>query len=377
MKFTALKDELKKNFQLCAKTADSRGLQPVLENVILKAGEDNVITLMSTNTEISTLITMKADVSEPGITSISAKIGSEILNSISWNKDENIDFSIEEDRLNMTSGDSNFSIPVISYEAYPEINPVSEGSSFKIGFNHLKNAVKCVKSAVSKDFLKENLKGIYVETENENSFNFVATDSRRLAFKRESIVSMKMLDGARNILIPGVVMDDVAGISEDIQDVLCIFDRKHISFYLNNIVITASLVEAQFPNYKMVIPQETKLTVRVDRVLFNNSLKAVMPVARLENNSVEISLTKNCIHLQASSPDAGVATQKINLEHEVEGEVEDNFRIKFNIKYLADAVASVEGNDIEIKLIDPTSQAIIKEIDRTDYFSIIMPIKLY
>ena len=160
MQFTIEREAIRKYFPLISRTAGVRTLMPVLENVLIQA-QENQVTLMATNTENSCIINLDAEVKEGGKATFPAKLGNEILSSLSWSKEEFVEFNLKQEGLAVICGDTQFELPVLDPEEFPEISPVAEGDTCKIDFQIFKEAVRSVKFAVSSDVLKENLKGIF------------------------------------------------------------------------------------------------------------------------------------------------------------------------------------------------------------------------
>ena len=57
----------------------------------------------------------------------------------------------------------------------------------------------------------------------------------------------------------------------------------------------------------------------------------------------------------------------------VEGEVDDDSKIAFNSKYLAEVLDVLEEGDISFEMSNPSSPGVVKRVGKQDYTHVIMP----
>ena len=165
MKFLVFKDEFKKNFTQAAKTvAKKKGYEDILENIYIEARDDK-LTLRSTDGEISTIISQSAVVEEEGAICLEAKMGMDILNSLAWNTSENFEFITEDNRVKIKCGRGKAYLALRDAEDFPVFSPLTDGNTFRMDFSNFSEAIKAVKASISRDILKENIRGVYVEAE--------------------------------------------------------------------------------------------------------------------------------------------------------------------------------------------------------------------
>ena len=120
--------------------------------------------------------------------------------------------------------------------------------------------VRSVWYAASVSSMKPELSSVFL-THNEDEVVFVATDSFRLAEKK---IRVKKLQKFSDILIPVKNIIDIIKILDGLGDeVLVQISEDQIALQLEGVYITSRLVEGNFPDYKQIIPKETKTTIKI------------------------------------------------------------------------------------------------------------------
>ena len=71
------------------------------------------------------------------------------------------------------------------------------------------------------------------------------------------------------------------------------------------------MIEGNYPNYKQVIPAETKERVTLERETFLNSLRRVSLLASDKSNSIKLNFSKNNIDITANTPEVGEAKESL------------------------------------------------------------------
>jgi len=83
MEFTIEKESLLTNLKIVEKTTVTRGIQPVLSNILIDAAQDNYITFAATDLDINIVSKTIASVQTPGKITLPAKKLSEIVSKLS------------------------------------------------------------------------------------------------------------------------------------------------------------------------------------------------------------------------------------------------------------------------------------------------------
>jgi len=160
----------------------------------------------------------------------------------------------------------------------------------------------------------------------------------------------------------------VLGAGEDVQ--IAITENQFV-LQMPSFVMTARLIEGQFPNYEAVIPKTHPGRLVVSRSAFAAALRRVAVMAEDRNKPVRLALTPTALRLTASSQDLGEAEEVLEVEYHG-GELV----IGFNSRYLLDAISAVEREQIVLELKDSLSPGVIKSVEEEGYCCVIMPMRI-
>ena len=138
--------------------------------------------------------------------------------------------------------------------------------------------------------------------------------------------------------------------------------------------ITTKQIEGNYPNYKQVIPNETKIAVRVNIAALRECLKVAEKATDEKSNSVKLSVANNSMSVTGKSPEVGEATASLMAQSDSDPAVE--FVIAFNPRYLIDAcdMFAVAGLEMTLNFIDELSP--VKITNESATVGVIMPIRL-
>jgi DNA polymerase-3 subunit beta len=248
----------------------------------------------------------------------------------------------------------------------PELDPAN---LFSVESFLIEDMISKTIFAVSPDELRRNLAGIYFEESSEKNLRLVATDGHRL-----SLVEKKIEGGVK--FKKGFVVPK-KGVAE-LRKVLRLSETVRIgvgeNFFMaegENIVLIARLIDADFPDYKQVTPEVTKITITIGRDELLSALKRVSILSSEKTRSVKLNIEKDLITLVSVSPEFGEAKESIPLEYS--GEPAE---LGFNARYLMDVLEAITQEKVQIGLIDELSPAVIKPGDEEVYISVIMPMRV-
>ena len=78
---------------------------------------------------------------------------------------------------------------------------------------------------------------------------------------------------------------------------------------------SVKLVDAQFPPYAQVIPQNSEKKVRVPRASFADALRAVSIAASERTGGVKLSLSKGTMRITSESPESGDGFDEVPIDY--------------------------------------------------------------
>ncbi len=366
MKFKTQVEDFSLKLGLVQGISERRATMPVLSHVLLTL-KNGKIEISSTDLETTMSTWCEAEVEEEGSLAIPARKLYEIVKELPGGQIEVEEIGNHWVEIRSTS--ANFKIAGLPSEDFPIVPELDSANLFSVESFLIEDMISKTIFAVSPDELRRNLAGIYFEQSSDKSLRLVATDGHRL-----SLVEKKVDGGVK--FDKGFVVPK-KGVAE-LRKVLRLSETVKIgvgeNFFMaegENIVLIARLIDADFPDYKQVTPEVTKVTIKIAKEELLSALKRVSILSSEKTRSVKLNIEKGTITLVSVSPEFGEAKETISLDYS--GEPAE---LGFNARYLMDVLEAITEENVEIGLIDELSPAVIKPDGDEVYVSVIMPMRV-
>lgn len=368
MKFSCDKQFLCEAIVNVSRAVASSSTIPALEGIKVKV-TPNQVELTGYNLEIGITTTLMAITEGEGEFVIDSRIFSEMTRKMS---DDVIVFELRDNMtVAISSGNTQCSITAMSAEEYPELPKIDTDKAIKIPQGILKSMISHTQYAVSVTEVKPIFTGELFDIEN-GSFSMVAMDGFRLAIRNESIAYKEK----SYFVVPGKTLSKLSAFiktSDEEKDRECnmYVNSKNVIFDVNGYLIISRLLEGEFHNYKISIPNEYKTEV-------------------ILNTKDLITSIERCSLLIDSKNKAPIKCTFENGEAHVEcrtalGEINDIFSVSvtgepvtigFNNKFALDALKATECDKIKIQLSGSMKVIKILPMEGEDFIFLLMPIQL-
>jgi DNA polymerase III subunit beta len=374
MKLTCIQENLNFGLQSTGHLVNKNVNLPILNNVLVEATTGG-LKLSSTNLEIGISCQVRCKVEVEGSFTVDAKLLSDYVNLL---PNEQINIDLEKDNnLKISCRNSNTKIKGIAADDFPVIPVIEKVNPYKIKIKDFKKALAQVIFAVSVSETRPEISGVLMSFNKleKNKLFMVGTDSYRLTEKnlpvegndeeKEVIVPMKTLQETLRILNG---LKDQATAEEDLEIYL---SENQILFTCGGVELISRLIEGQFPDYKQIIPTETKTRA----VIATSELtKAIKTVALFSKTGIfDINLIfdpSKGMTMRATNTQVGES--KSDLEVAYEGDANET---TLNYRYILDGLSNITADEVELGLVDSNIPFIMKPKGDDSYTYIIMPIK--
>src|SRR5882672_7356210 len=101
-------------------------------------------------------------------------------------------------------------------------------------------------------------------------------------------------------------------------------------------------------------------------------LRPRMRSAQIETyRGIRITAKRNMLTVQAHNPEQEEAEEEIEVSYEG-----NDLEVGFNVNYLLDALAAIDGQDVELGLTDSNSSCLIRSPGNTSARYVVMPMRL-
>lgn len=371
MKLSIERAALMRSLNHVQSVVERRNTIPILSNVMMKA-EDGVLTLSATDMDLQINEAVAADVKVAGATTAPAHTLHDIVRKLP--DDAVVELALDDSGNTMTvkAGRSTFKLSCLPVTDFPEIAAGTYPVSFDLPAAALRALIDRTRFAMSTEETRYYLNGIYVhEADNDGVkvMRAVATDGHRLA--RFEMPLPAGATGMPGVIIPRKAVGELRKLAEEAADSISIsLSESKVRFAFDHIALTSKLIDGTFPNYQQVIPTGNDKIVEVDPKMFSRAIDRVSTISDGKSRALKITLNGKTMTLSANSPDAGSATEDL----EINGN--DNMEIGFNAKYLMDITAQIEGEGCRIVLADAASPTIIQDSSDASALYVLMPLRV-
>ena len=348
---------------------------PILSNIVLSA-ENNELSLSSTNLDIFCSDKIDAEIVNSGEISVPAITFFEIVKRLPSGSDVILSMGDEDTELILKCGRSKFNLSTLRTEDFPILSDKDLSTNFVISADELSRMIDKTKFAISNEETRYYLNGIFFHKAESNSIKFlraVATDGHRLA--QYDIPLPQGAEEITGIIIPKKTVFELRKVLDDADgDVSVSLNENKIKFSFNNLKIISKVIDGTFPDYTKVIPQNNDKKFKTNNSELKNAIDRVSAVAineETKSKAIKLTIENNKLNLSVESQSKGSAKEEIDISYGNE-----KVDIGFNSRYLLDICNEVDGDEIDVNLLDSISPAII--LDKTDenLFFVLMPMRI-
>ena len=377
MKITIERAALLKALGHIQSVVERRNTIPILSNVLLEAapakGGGGRLSLTATDMDVAFVEIVSAEIAKVGATTVQAHTLYEIVRKLPEGSQVGLEWLSEKGQVALRAGRSSFSLAALPADDFPKMAAGELPHAFEIGAGDLKNLIDKTRFAISTEETRYYLNGIYLHAATSNGVKVlraVATDGHRLAR-----IEMPLPEGADSI--PGVilprktVMELRKLIDEASGAVQITLSDTRARFSFGEAVLVSKLIDGAFPDYERVIPSGNDKSMEVDRRLFASAVDRVATISTEKSRAVKLALSKNLLTLTANSPDAGTASEEIEIAYQGPA-----LEIGFNARYLLDIAEQLEGENAAFKMADAASPTILGDAADASALYVLMPMRV-
>jgi DNA polymerase-3 subunit beta len=362
---------------MASRIVGSRANLPILNNLLLTASEENFLQIESSNLDISIRLKIPAKVEAPGQTTVPARKFSDYISSL---KEEKLTLKLDKTQLLLEGENNKTAFITIPPNEYPDLPARPEGdqgiviqpSDFhrlirKTVFATAGRSDQIVLTGVLFDFAKDQLTA-------------VATDSFRLSY-----LGLKLQNEHEGkFLIPGQTLNEVDKLVTDYSNsdpdasakiqVYFSAAENQIFFQLGDIEIVSRLLEASFPDYQRLIPQEFLTRAIFDRGVLIDAVKTSSIFASREGQLIRLSIDTENQLAKLTSQSSEVGSHQGQVPAKIEG---NDIELGFNSRYLLEGLGSFESNQVQFNVVDARSAVVIRPLENDEqYQHIVMPMDI-
>jgi len=348
---------------------------PILSNIIIKSSND-FVNLSSTNLDIYCSESVDADINISGETSVSAVTLYEIVKRLPGGSDVHISNNEDDSLLIINCGRSKFKLSTLKTEDFPIINDNDLNIKFVLTAQELSRMIDKTKFAISNEEARYYLNGIFfhkAEKDNISLLRAVATDGHRLA--QYDIPLPQGAEDIKGLIIPKKTIFELRKSLDDADgDINISLNENKIKVAFGNFKIISKVIDGTFPDYTKVVPKNNDKNFSTNTEDLKSAIDRVSAVAineEMKSKAIKLVLNQNKLLLSVESQTKGFADEELDVNYN-----QDDVEIGFNSKYLIDICNEVDGENINVSILDSISPAIIVDKSDENSFFVLMPMRI-
>ncbi|HEV8642950.1 MAG TPA: DNA polymerase III subunit beta [Methylomirabilota bacterium] len=358
------RDAFLKGLQMVHNIVEPRQTLPILANVLLEA-DGETVRLTATDLEVGARVSVPARVATKGAITVSARKLSEIVKELPA---ASLSLKVGDNAaVTLRCGGVNYRLVGMPPDDFPAVVPAAPRAWLTMEAKTLREMLSQTVFAVSHDESRFALNGVLFVIQ-PKEVRFVATDGHRLAVSTRGIGHG--LGGVTGI-VPRKAVAEIMRVLGGTEDVQIAITENQFVMQMPNFVMTARLIEGQFPNYEAVVPRNQPGRLAIARPALAAALRRVSVMAEERNKPVRLVLTPGSLTLSAASHDMGEAEEMLEVDYSG-GEV----AIGFNSRYILEALAPMENDDVVFEFKDGLSPGVLRGAQDEGYCCVIMPMRI-
>jgi len=290
--------------------------------------------------------------------------------------------SLDNDWIELKCGRARFKMMGLDPRSFPAMPAQSTKGSAEPARKAVKGDLKVAATvlatmidktlfAVSPDEARYNLSGVYIDSPETGMARMVATDGHRLSLIDREVAGFSMKGGA---IIPRKGMAELRKLLDQAGDgeVELTLDGALAWLKRGATEVSMRLVEGEFPDYRGVIPKQSRYHVAVGRDALLSAIKRAAIFSNERYHGVKLGLSSGTLTVSSASPEMGEASETIDVEFGG-----DEFSIGFNASYVQQVLGVIpEGTDAVLGLSDEVSPGVISTTADSQFTYVVMPMRL-
>ncbi|MEN9245319.1 MAG: DNA polymerase III subunit beta [Thermostichales cyanobacterium SRBZ-1_bins_19] len=373
MKLVCAQQELSQHLSLVSRAISGRPTLPILSHILLEAdAKTSTLALTGFDLSLGIRTQLSADVTESGSLAVPARLFSDMVNRLPSGAPISLSQRDGDLGLGISCLTGQYQVRGLGAEDYPALPEIDAGQQVALTVEHWLAGIGQTLFAVSSDESKQILTGVHIKLE-ADVMEFAATDGHRLAAVQIPLAEPAPMDFA--LTLPARTLKELEKILNlaKVPSLSFAFDNSQVRLVLPQQVLTSRLLEGQYPNYALLIPNQFERQVTVERKPLLEALERIAIFAEQKNNIVRFSFDSDqqTLIMAVDAPDVGTGQESLMMQM-----TGPDLDIAFNVKYLLDALKVMSTQAVRINLNGNTQPAVWQPVGGSLFRYLVMPVQL-
>jgi DNA polymerase III subunit beta len=372
MKLTIERAALLKALAHVQSVVERRNTIPILSNVLITAQKGR-LSLAATDMDLAITETVEATAAKTGSTTAPAHTLYEIVRKLPDGAQVELETSSDGNSLTIRAGRSRFTLQCLPPADFPAMNEGDLPHRFQLPATDLKGIIDRTRFAISNEETRYYLNGIYFHAAKAGGTDVlrgVATDGHRLA--RVEVPLPKGAGDIPGVIVPRKTVGEVRKLLDESDGSVDIeLSDTRIRFASASVTLVSKLIDGTFPDYERVIPTGNDKVLNVPCKEFAHAVDRVSTISTEKSRAIKLAVAKGVVTLSATSPDAGSATEEIEVEYKAAA-----LEIGFNSRYLLDITEQITGAEARFLMADAGSPTLVRDGADESALYVLMPMRV-
>jgi DNA polymerase III subunit beta len=365
MKLTAEREKLLAPLQAVIGVVERRQTMPVLANVLLGVAEGK-LSIAATDLEVELVAATEVTVQQPGDITVPGRKFLDILRALP--EKSSVSMSTEGEKVVIRAARSRFTLSTLPAAEFPVIDDINAQQTVQIPRKELARLLEKTHFSMAQQDVRYYLNGMLLEIDGA-MLRAVATDGHRLALCEAALDAKAKT--SQQVIVPRKGVLELQRVLTDEGTAAVAIGTNHVRAQIGDVRFTSKLIDGRFPEYSRVIPAAPGAAIRADRDVLRQALQRTAILSNEKYRGIRINVRNNAITVQAHNPEQEEAEEEIEVSY-----TGDELEVGFNVNYLLDALAAIEGQEVELGLTDSNSSCLIRSPGNSSARYVVMPMRL-
>jgi len=347
----------------------------LITSSILISAKESTISIQATDLEMAFKALYQTEVLQEGSTAVPSRKVYEIVRAfpskmIAIKEIENKWIQIADKKVE-------YNIVGMEPEDFPAFPDITGIEWFEIDVDVFKNMINKTIYSVIGDEGRSQLGGICFEsltTDQVKKIRMVSTDGHRLSIIDHIVEDEKFTLGEElqeGVIIPKNGIIEVLRILEGGKSVQIGFKDNNFVVKKGEEVLIVRLIEGEFPDYEMVIPETCQNDMNVQKEDFLMMLRRMSILSSDKYSGVRFNIDKEQVEVTTTNPEIGESKEIISVSYSGEP-----LEVAFNPKYFIETLTSMHSDEVVVSFKNEVNPCTIEGKGDPGFLSVIMPMRV-
>ena len=351
MKFSVARSRLLDALQTVQNVVSGKSTMQILQNALICA-KGNRITVTTTDLDLSesSAIDLAGEVESAGEVTLPVKKLSSAVRELA---EDTVTFDIDgNDIARVKCGTTSFKISGLPARDFPPV-PAAEGDfHYTLERAHLRDMLRKTAYAVSQDETRRALNGVLLSFK-DGKLVVVATDGRRLALVERDVDFPAGEE--HDFILPVKAVNELQRVLDGEGDVRIFPKQSQLVFSWDQNLLASKLIDATYPNYAMVIPQNCEEKAVIDREAFLTAIRRASVMANDRASGIRFDFAPNQLKVYSVENETGTGSDSLPIKY-----AGKEISLLLNPDYLSEPLRVLDDDEVSFEMSEGSKPTLLK-----------------